>query len=156
MAKRGDMLVGAGTVLNVDTVKRAVDAGATFMVSPGFNPKVVGYCVEQKIAITPGVITPTEIEMAIEHGLGVVKFFPAEQFGGLKTIKSLAAPYGQVRFIPTGGIGEKQLADYLAFKSIVAVGGSWFVAKELLAAGNFAQITKLTRAAIDVARAAGR
>jgi 2-dehydro-3-deoxyphosphogluconate aldolase/(4S)-4-hydroxy-2-oxoglutarate aldolase len=156
MAKRGDVLVGAGTVLNVDTVKRAVDAGATFIVSPGFNPKVVSYCVEQKIAITPGCITPTEIEMAIDHGLNVVKFFPAEQFGGLKTIKSLAAPYGQMRFIPTGGIGEKQLAEYLAFKPIVAVGGSWFVAKELLSAGQWSEVTRLVAAAIAIARGAGR
>ena len=156
LSKRGDMLVGAGTVLNIDTVKRAVDAGATFIVSPGFNPKVVSYCVEQKIAITPGCITPTELEMAIDHGLSVVKFFPAEQFGGLKTIKALAAPYGQMRFIPTGGIGEKQLAEYLAFKPVVAVGGSWFVAKELLAAGNLAEITRLTRAAVDVVRSVRR
>jgi 2-dehydro-3-deoxyphosphogluconate aldolase / (4S)-4-hydroxy-2-oxoglutarate aldolase len=156
MSRRGGLLVGAGTVLNVDTVKRAVEAGATFIVSPGFNPKVVNYCVEQKIAITPGCITPTEIEMAIDHGLNVVKFFPAEQFGGLKTIKSLAAPYGQMRFIPTGGIGEKQLAEYLAFKPIVAVGGSWFVAKELLSAGQWPEITRLVAAAVAIARSAGR
>jgi 2-dehydro-3-deoxyphosphogluconate aldolase / (4S)-4-hydroxy-2-oxoglutarate aldolase len=156
MSARGDILVGAGTVLTVDTVKRAVDSGAKFIVSPGFNSKVVSYCVDQSIPITPGCITPTELEMAIEHGLTVVKFFPAEQFGGLKTIRALAAPYSQMRFIPTGGITEKQLGEYLGFKPVVAVGGSWFVARELLAAGNFAEITKLTRAAVDIARAAGR
>ena len=138
MSKRGDILVGAGTVLDVDTVKRAVDAGAKFIVAPGFNPKTVRYCVDNNIPITPGCITPSDIEAALDHGLKVVKFFPAESFGGLKTIKAISAPYGMMRFIPTGGITERSLAEYLAFKPIVAVGGSWFVAKELLAAGNFA------------------
>jgi 2-dehydro-3-deoxyphosphogluconate aldolase / (4S)-4-hydroxy-2-oxoglutarate aldolase len=155
MAARGDILVGAGTVLGVDTVKRAVDAGAKFMVSPGFNPKVVGYCVANNIPITPGCITPTDIEMAIDHGLSVVKFFPAEAFGGLKTIKAISAPYAMMRFIPTGGITDKQLGDYLAFKPILAVGGSWFVARELLAAGRFDEITRLTAQAVEIAGAAG-
>lgn len=156
MAKRGDVLVGAGTVLDVDTVKRAVDAGATFIVSPGLNPKVVSYCVDQKIPITPGCLTPTEIEMALDHGLRVVKFFPAEPFGGLKTIQALAAPYGMMRFIPTGGISEAQLASYLAFKPIVAVGGGWLVSKPLLADGKFDEITRLAKRATEIARSAGR
>lgn len=156
MAKRGDLLVGAGTVLNVDTAKRAVDAGAKFIISPGFNPKTVKWCVDNKIAITPGCITPSDIEAALDHGLTVVKFFPAEAFGGLKTIKAISAPYAMMKFIPTGGITDKTLADYLAFKPILAVGGSWFVAKELLAAGKWDEVTKLTRAAMDIARAAGR
>ena len=156
MAKRGDMLVGAGTVLDVDTVKRAVDAGATFIVSPGLNPKVVSYCVENQIPITPGCLTPTEIELAMEHGLRVVKFFPAESFGGLKTIQALAAPYSMMRFIPTGGISEAQLASYLAFKPIVAVGGGWMVSKPLIAEGKFDEITRLARRASEIARAAGR
>jgi 2-dehydro-3-deoxyphosphogluconate aldolase/(4S)-4-hydroxy-2-oxoglutarate aldolase len=143
-------------VLDVDTVKRAVDAGAQFIVSPGLNPKVVSYCVDNKIAITPGALTPTELEMAMEHGLRVVKFFPAEPFGGLKTIQALAAPYAMMRFIPTGGIGEAQLAAYLAFKPIVAVGGAWMVGKPLLAEGKFDEITRLARRAADIARGAGR
>lgn len=156
MSQRGDILVGAGTVLNPDTAKRAVDAGAKFIVSPGFNPKTVRWCVANQVPITPGCITPSDVEAALDYGLNVVKFFPAESFGGLKTIKAIAAPYSMMRFIPTGGITEKSLADYLAFKPIVAVGGSWFVAKELLAANNFAEVTRLTRAAVDIARAAGR
>lgn len=156
MAKRGDLLVGAGTVLNVDTAKRAVDAGAKFIISPGFNPKTVKWCVDNKVAITPGCITPSDIEAALDHGLTVVKFFPAEAFGGLKTIKAISAPYAMMKFIPTGGITDKTLADYLAFKPILAVGGSWFVAKELLSGGKWDEVTRLTRDAIAIARAAGR
>lgn len=156
MSARPDLLVGAGTVLNPDTVKRAVDAGAKFIVSPGFNPKTVKYCFDNNIPITPGCITPSDIEAALDHGLSVVKFFPAESFGGLKTIKALAAPYSMMRFIPTGGITDKSLADYLAFKPVLAVGGSWFVAKELIAAGRWNEVTRLTKQAIEIARSAGR
>jgi 2-dehydro-3-deoxyphosphogluconate aldolase/(4S)-4-hydroxy-2-oxoglutarate aldolase len=156
MAKRGDLLVGAGTVLNVDTAKRAVDAGAKFIISPGFNPKTVKWCVDNNVAITPGCITPSDIEAALDHGLTVVKFFPAEAFGGLKTIKAISAPYGMMKFIPTGGITEKTLADYLAFKPILAVGGSWFVAKDLLSGGKWDEVTRLTKEAIAIARTAGR
>lgn len=156
MSARGDLLVGAGTVLNVDTAKRAVDAGAKFIISPGFNPKTVRWCVDNKVAITPGCITPSDIEAALDHGLTVVKFFPAESFGGLKTIKAISAPYTMMKFIPTGGITEKSLAEYLAFKPVLAVGGSWFVAKDLLAGGRWDEVTKLTRAAVEIARAAGR
>ncbi|MBW2514021.1 MAG: bifunctional 4-hydroxy-2-oxoglutarate aldolase/2-dehydro-3-deoxy-phosphogluconate aldolase, partial [Deltaproteobacteria bacterium] len=113
MAQRGDILVGAGTVLKVDQVKTAVDVGAKFMVSPGFNPKVVGYCVENNIAITPGISTPSDIEAALECGVDVLKFFPAEAFGGLKTLKAMSGPYGNVRFIPTGGISPANLVEYL-------------------------------------------
>ncbi len=154
MSGRAGMLVGAGTVLNLDTVKRAVDAGAKFIVAPGFNPKVVAHCVANNIPITPGCITPSDIEAALDHGLSVVKFFPAEAFGGLKTIKAISAPYAMMRFIPTGGITDKQLAEYLAFKPILAVGGSWFVARELIAAGNFAEVTRLTAQAVSIARSA--
>src|SRR6202034_228660 len=140
LAGRKDLLVGAGTVLNVDTVKRAVDAGAMFIVSPGFNPKVVGYCVEQKIPITPGIATPTEIEMAMDYGLSVVKFFPAESIGGIKTLKAFSAPYGMIQFIPTGGIGPENLMDYLRFPKVLACGGSWMVAKDLLAAKKFDRV----------------
>ena len=154
MTKRSDMLVGAGTVLDVDTAKRAVDAGAKFVVSPGFSSKVVEYCMANRIHVIPGTVTPTEIQSAIEHGLRVVKFFPAEAFGGIKTIKALAAPFGQIRFIPTGGISEKHLAEYLSFEPVLAVGGSWFVSKDLIAAKDFSQITRLTMQAIKAAREA--
>lgn len=151
MSARGDVLVGAGTVLNVETAQRAVDCGAKFLVSPGFSPKVVTWAAKNGVPITPGCVTPTDIEMALDHGLNVVKFFPAESFGGLKTIKALAAPYSMIRFIPTGGITDKQLSEYLAFKPVLAVGGSWFVAKELLSSGNFTEVTRLTRQAVEIA-----
>lgn len=152
MSKRGDLLVGAGTVLDVDTVKRALDAGAKFIVSPGFSSKVVSYCVDNRVPVTPGIVTPSEVTMAIDHGLSVVKFFPAEQFGGVKTIKALAAPFTQMKFIPTGGITEKTLPEYLAIKQVLAVGGSWMVSKELLSAGKFDEVEKLTRAAVEIAK----
>ncbi|MCF7838688.1 MAG: bifunctional 4-hydroxy-2-oxoglutarate aldolase/2-dehydro-3-deoxy-phosphogluconate aldolase [Candidatus Marinimicrobia bacterium] len=154
LAARGDLLVGAGTVLKVDQVKAAVDGGAAFIVAPGFNPKVVSYCVAQGIPVTPGVCTPTEIEMALDHGLEVLKFFPAETFGGLKALKALSAPYGQVRFIPTGGITAENLPAYLAFPKVLACGGSWMVAGDLLQAGRFEEVTRLTRLAVKAAQSA--
>jgi 2-dehydro-3-deoxyphosphogluconate aldolase/(4S)-4-hydroxy-2-oxoglutarate aldolase len=152
MSKRSEMLVGAGTVLNVDTVKRAMDAGSKFIVSPGFSEKVVTYCIEQHIPVIPGCVTPTEIQMALEHGLTTVKFFPAEAVGGIKTLKAFAAPFAHVRFIPTGGITEANLADYLSFSPVIACGGSWMVTKELLAAGDFAKITAITAKAVAMAK----
>jgi 2-dehydro-3-deoxyphosphogluconate aldolase/(4S)-4-hydroxy-2-oxoglutarate aldolase len=152
MSKRKEMLVGAGTVLNVETVKRAVDAGATFIVSPGFSEKVVTYCIDHKIPVTPGCVTPTEIQMALEHGINTVKFFPAEAVGGIKTLKAFAAPFGQVKFIPTGGITEKNLADYLSFAPVIACGGSWMVTRELIAGGEFAKITAITASAVALAK----
>jgi len=154
LANRGDMLVGAGTVLNLDTLRRAIDAGAQFIVTPGFNPKVVAWCVSNKIPITPGCATPTDIEMALDHGLKVVKFFPAEAFGGLKTLKAIAAPYGMMRYIPTGGIGPENLQQYLKFDKILACGGSWMATKELLAAKQFDPVTELTRQAVEIANRA--
>lgn len=151
MAKRENMLVGAGTVLKIDQVKEAVDNGATFMVSPGFNPKVVQYCVENNISITPGISNPTDIEMALEFGLEVVKFFPAEAFGGLKTLKAISAPYGMMRFIPTGGISPANLLDYLAFPKIVACGGSWMVKGDMIDGKRFDEITALTKEAVELA-----
>lgn len=152
IARRGDLLVGAGTVLNVDTAKRAVDAGAKFLVTPGFNPKTVRWCVDNGVAIVPGTSTPTDLEMALDHGVTTVKFFPAESIGGVKTLKVLAGPFGMMRFVPTGGITAEQMEQYLAFPKVVAVGGSWMATKELLAAKNFNEVTRLTREA--VARAA--
>jgi 2-dehydro-3-deoxyphosphogluconate aldolase/(4S)-4-hydroxy-2-oxoglutarate aldolase len=151
LARRSDLLVGAGTVLNVETVKRAVDAGAKFIVSPGFNPKVVSWCVANKVPITPGTATPTDVEMALDHGLDVVKFFPCEAIGGLKTLKAIAAPYGMMRFIPTGGITLENLEEYLKFPKILACGGSWMVGKEMIAAKQFDKIRDLSRQAVQLA-----
>ena len=149
MAGRGDLLVGAGTVLNADTARRAVDAGARFVVAPGFNPKTVRWCLDHGVTIIPGVATPTDIEQALDHGLTVVKFFPAEAMGGLKTLQAIAAPYGMMRFVPTGGITAENLDKYLAFPKVVACGGSWMVTKELLAAKEFDKITQLARDAVE-------
>jgi 2-dehydro-3-deoxyphosphogluconate aldolase/(4S)-4-hydroxy-2-oxoglutarate aldolase len=151
MAKRGDLLVGAGTVLNVDTVKRAVDCGAKFIVSPGINPKVVSYCIANEIPITPGTATASDIEVALDHGLKIVKFFPAEAIGGIKLLKALSAPYGMMNFMPTGGITPGNMTEYLKLKNVFACGGSWMVTKELLAAQQFDQVTELTREAVRLA-----
>jgi 2-dehydro-3-deoxyphosphogluconate aldolase/(4S)-4-hydroxy-2-oxoglutarate aldolase len=145
-----DMLVGAGTVLTTEQVERARKAGARFIVSPGFNPKVVSYCVEHNIPITPGCSSPSDIEQALEFGLEVVKFFPAEASGGIAKIKALSAPYGNVKFMPTGGINAKNLTSYLEFKKILACGGSWMVNKDLLAAKDFDGIKKLTQEAVQL------
>jgi 2-dehydro-3-deoxyphosphogluconate aldolase/(4S)-4-hydroxy-2-oxoglutarate aldolase len=143
-----EILLGAGTVLTVDQVKSAMDLGAMFIVSPGFNPKVVGYCIDNKIHVFPGICTPTEIEMGLEFGLNNFKFFPAETFGGVKTLKAISAPYGMVKFIPTGGINERNICDYLSFNNVLACGGSWMVARELINEGRFSEITHLTAEAL--------
>ncbi|MCI8391385.1 MAG: bifunctional 4-hydroxy-2-oxoglutarate aldolase/2-dehydro-3-deoxy-phosphogluconate aldolase [Roseburia sp.] len=144
-----EMLVGAGTVLTTEQVDRAVNAGAKFIVSPGLNPKVVKYCVEKNIPITPGCSNPSDVEVAIELGLEVVKFFPAEAAGGLNMIKSMAAPYTKMKFMPTGGINAKNLTSYLDFKKIIACGGSWMVNKDMIAAKDWDGITALTREAVS-------
>ena len=144
-----EMLVGAGTVLTTDQVDRAVNAGAKFIVSPGLNPKVVKYCVEKGIPVTPGTTNPSDIEQAIELGLEVVKFFPAEAAGGLNMIKSMAAPYTNMKFMPTGGINASNVCNYLDFKKIIACGGSWMVKKDLISAGEFDKITALTKEAVE-------
>ncbi|HUS69587.1 MAG TPA: bifunctional 4-hydroxy-2-oxoglutarate aldolase/2-dehydro-3-deoxy-phosphogluconate aldolase [Anaerolineae bacterium] len=144
--------LGAGTVLSVDQAQRAVSAGARFIVSPGFNQKVVIWCLQNEIPVTPGVATPTEIDMALDKGLEVIKFFPAEALGGIKMLKAIAAPYVGVKFIPTGGINRDNLAEYLAHKSVHCCGGSWFVKANLISDGNFDEITRLTREAVAVVR----
>ena len=144
-----EMLVGAGTVLTTEQVDRAVNAGAKFIVSPGLNPTVVKYCVDKGIPVTPGTSNPSDVEAAISLGLDVVKFFPAEQAGGLNMIKAMAAPYTQMKFMPTGGINAKNLNSYLAFDKILACGGSWMVKKELVTAGEFDKIRDLTREAVQ-------
>jgi 2-dehydro-3-deoxyphosphogluconate aldolase/(4S)-4-hydroxy-2-oxoglutarate aldolase len=143
-----EILIGAGTVLTEEQVDRAIDAGAKFIVSPGLNPKVVSYCIAKKIPITPGCANPSDIEIAIEHGLEAVKFFPAEQAGGLEYIKAVAAPYPQLKFMPTGGINALNIAKYIAFDKILACGGSWMAGADLINAGDFEKITSLSREAI--------
>ena len=142
-----EMLVGAGTVLTTDQVDRAMAAGAKFAVSPGFNPRIVKYCQEKGLPIVPGCSSPTDIEQALEHGLKVVKFFPAEQLGGLPMIKALAGPYVDVEFMPTGGINAGNVKDYLGYKRILACGGSWMVKSDLIQAGDFDRIVELVKEA---------
>ena len=144
-----NMCVGAGTVLNAAQVDAAVEAGAKFIVSPGLNPKTVQYCLDKKVPITPGTSSPSDIEQAIELGLEVVKFFPAEQSGGLAKIKAMAAPYVNMKFMPTGGINAKNLNTYLDFPKIIACGGSWMVPGDLINEGAWDQIEKLTREAVQ-------
>ena len=141
------LCLGAGTVLTVDQAKRAVDAGARFIVSPGFDAELVRWCLEHNVAVTPGCVTPTEITAAMAMGLNVLKFFPANIYGGITAIKALAAPFRGVRFIPTGGISAKNLSEYAASPFVLAVGGSWMCAKADIAAGNFDKITALCREA---------
>lgn len=143
-----EMLVGAGTVLTTDQVDRAVAAGAKFIVTPGFNAKIVKYCVDRNIPITPGCPTSSDIEAAIELGLDVVKFFPAENLGGIKMIKALAAPYVGVKFMPTGGINAGNINNYLDCDKIVACGGSWMVKDTLINEGRFDEIERLTKEAV--------
>ena len=143
------MIVGAGTVLTTEQADRAMNAGAKFLVSPGLNPEVVKYCTEKGYPIVPGCATPSDIERAISLGLDTVKFFPAEAAGGLPMIKAMSAPYGKIKFMPTGGIGEGNLNDYLSFNKIFACGGSWMVPKKLVSAGEFDKIEKLTRDAVS-------
>ena len=147
-----EMLVGAGTVLTTEQVDRAVAAGAKFIVSPGLNPRIVKYCVEKGILITPGCANPSDIEQALENGLDVVKFFPAEPAGGLKMIKAMAAPYVGVKFMPTGGINQNNVRDYLAYDRILACGGSWMVKGDMVAAGEFDKIKELAAEAVEIVK----
>ena len=149
--KYPEMLVGAGTVLTIEQVDRAVTAGAKFIVSPGFDPEIVDYCLEKKIPVFPGCITPSEVAQAVKRGLQVVKFFQAEQAGGVAMIKAMAAPYTMVKFMPTGGISAKNLADYLSFGKILCCGGSWMVKGNLIKNGEFDKIRELTKEAVELA-----
>ncbi len=149
-----EMIVGAGTVLSVEQVKKAADAGAKFVVSPGFNPKTVEYCQSVNMPILPGCITPTEIEWALSYGLEVLKFFPAEQSGGLARIKAMSAPFSMVRFMPTGGISLDNLGTYSAFKSIVACGGSYMVTDKLIEGGHWDDISALCKKSVEIVKEA--
>ena len=145
-----DMLVGAGTVVTLDQCKQAVACGAKFIVSPGFDEEVVSWCCENGIPVTPGCVTPTEIMAALKHGIKVIKFFPANVYGGLNALKSLAGPFGGVKFIPTGGVGPANLAEFAAASTVHAVGGSWVCPKGDITAHNFDKIETLCREARQV------
>ena len=150
--KHPEMLVGAGTVLTTKQVDEAVNAGARFIVSPGLNPTVVKYCIEKNIPITPGVATPSEMEQAIDLGLNLVKFFPAEPSGGLAMINAVAAPYTMLKFMPTGGINPNNVKDYLNSDKIFACGGSWMVKGNLINNGDFDKIKELTKEAVNIVK----
>lgn len=147
-----DMLVGAGTVVTLDQCRKALECGAKFIVSPGFDEEVVRWCVERGVAVTPGCVTPTEIMAAMKLGLNVVKFFPAGVYGGLTAMKALSAPFGGVKFIPTGGVDAKNLKEYLQAPFVHAVGGSWLCPKKEIAAGSFDAVTALCREASTIVR----
>ena len=144
-AAREKVVVGAGTVLSVEQLRRAMESGAKFAVSPGFNRKVAEYALSQNFPFFPGVITPTEVEAALELGYRTLKFFPAESFGGVKTLKSLSAPYSMVSWMPTGGINAQNIADYLSFEKVIACGASCMAEEKLIAAEDYAEITRRAR-----------
>ena len=148
--KYPEMLVGAGTVLTTEQVDRAVAAGAKFIVSPGFDPEIVDYCLEKEILVLPGCVTPSEVAQGVKRGLKVLKFFPAEQYGGVATIKAMAAAYVGIQFMPTGGINPKNVKDYLACDKIFACGGSWMVKGDMIEAGEFDKIEALTKEAVAI------
>ena len=147
-----EMLVGAGTVLTTEQADRAVKAGAKFIVSPGLNPEIVKWCQAHEVPVIPGIVTPTEMAQAIGLGLTMVKFFPAEPAGGLKYIRAIAALYTMMKFMPTGGINEKNLLDYLCFNKIICCGGSWMVKADLIKNGEFEKICNLTKEAKELAK----
>lgn len=151
--KYPEMLVGAGTVLTTEQVDLAVEAGARFIVSPGFDPEIVDYCLEKNIPVFPGCVTPSEVAQAVKRGLKVVKFFPAEQAGGIAMIKAMAAPYHNIHFMPTGGINPGNLKDYLSCDKILCCGGSWMVKGELIRNGEFKKIRNLVKEAKESADA---
>ena len=147
-----DFLIGAGTVLTPEQADAAMGAGADFIVSPGLNPEVVKYCTGKGYPIVPGVYTPSEIELGISLGLSYLKFFPAEVAGGVKAIKAMSAPYSKIKFMPTGGIGVNNLADYLSCKAVFACGGSWMVPADLISSGDFDKICSLTKEAVSLVK----
>lgn len=144
------MLIGAGTVLTTAQVDRAVSAGAKFIVCPGFDPEIVDYCIRRGIPVFPGCITPSEVAQAVKRGLNTVKFFPAEQAGGVAMIKAMAAPYTKVKFMPTGGINAGNLKEYLSCDKIFACGGSWMVKGDMVRAGEFDKIKAMTKEVVDL------
>ncbi len=147
-----EMIVGAGTVVNVEQLHDAVEAGAKFVVSPGSDAEVISEAMKLGVPITPGVVTPSEIMMGLKLGVKVFKFFPAESYGGLKTIKALSGPFPQIKFLPTGGINQGNAAEYYKNPKILAVGGSWMVTKDMIAAGDFDGIAEKSAAATALFR----
>ncbi|MGF6375746.1 2-dehydro-3-deoxyphosphogluconate aldolase/(4S)-4-hydroxy-2-oxoglutarate aldolase [Clostridiales Family XIII bacterium PM5-7] len=145
-----DMFVGAGTVLTMEEAEKAVSAGAKFIVSPGFDNEIVDFALAKKVLPLPGCVTPTEIQMAIKKGLSIVKFFPAAQFGGIKTIKALAGPFGTLQFMPTGGISLENLEEYLQVKNVIACGGSFMVKEELITENKWDAITEMSKCAMEI------
>ncbi len=145
LGARDDFLLGAGTVHSIEQAQEVVEAGAHFVVTPGFNPRTVAWCQEHNVPVFPGIATPTDLEMALEHNIDVVKFFPAETLGGVNTLKAFSGPYHNVRFIPTGGISAENLTDYLALPGVLACGGSWMVQVD-----DWDQTTFLTAQAVDL------
>ncbi|MFW9785777.1 MAG: bifunctional 4-hydroxy-2-oxoglutarate aldolase/2-dehydro-3-deoxy-phosphogluconate aldolase [Candidatus Heimdallarchaeota archaeon] len=145
-----NLLIGAGTILKIEQVKQAINIGAQFIVTPGFNPKVVDYCLMEKIPIIPGVNTPTMVEWALDRGIKVVKFFPADLSGGPKMLKSLSGPYPEMKFVPTGGINQDSLSQYLELPNVLACGGSWLVKQDLISEGKFEEIKKLVEGVLSL------
>ena len=156
LSSRGDLIVGAGTVLGTEQAKQAIDNGACFVFSPCLNEYVVRYCLDSGIPVVPGVCTPTEIGHAVELGLSIVKFFPAEALGGLKILEAISAPFNMIRFVPTGGIGPQNLVEYLNHSKVVACGGSWMVKSNLIADKKFGKILRLTKEAVMLSKQAGK
>ena len=144
--------MGAGTVLTIEQVERAVGAGAKFIVSPGFDPEIVDYCLEKKIPVLPGCVTPSEIAQAVKRGLKTVKFFPAEQSGGVSMLKAMAAPYTMLKFMPTGGINKENLKEYLGFNKVLCCGGSWMVKGDMIENSQFDKIKEMTKEAVKMAQ----
>jgi 2-dehydro-3-deoxyphosphogluconate aldolase/(4S)-4-hydroxy-2-oxoglutarate aldolase len=153
MASNSKLLVGAGTVTRAEQVDRAVASGARFVVSPGFSADVISRCTDLGVPVLPGVSTPTDVMRALETGIETVKFFPAEAMGGVATVRALAAPFPDVRFVPTGGVNPGTMADYLRLDVVAAVGGSWMVAPALIRSGEFAEVSRLTATALEQVRA---
>jgi 2-dehydro-3-deoxyphosphogluconate aldolase/(4S)-4-hydroxy-2-oxoglutarate aldolase len=150
---RPEILLGAGTVTTPEQVEAAIAAGASFAVTPGFNPRIVDLCLSRGLPVVPGVNSPSQVELGLERGLGLLKFFPAEASGGVKMLKALHGPYADARFVPTGGVDLANLASYLGLPYVAAVGGSWMVKEELIAAGSFEEIARLCAEAVAQARA---
>lgn len=153
MSRYDELLVGAGTVLSSEQVDIAVDAGARFIVSPGLSAGVVGRARERSVPALPGVVTPSEIMAALDMGLSLMKFFPAEAYGGVATLKAFRSPFGSVSFVPTGGVTEQNVGDYLRLTNVASVGGTWMVQPRLIASGEFDEIAEHSRSAVAQAAA---
>jgi 2-dehydro-3-deoxyphosphogluconate aldolase / (4S)-4-hydroxy-2-oxoglutarate aldolase len=151
IASRGDILVGAGTIVTVNQAEKALKAGAKFMVSPGLDAEIIRFCLDKGVAVTPGICTPSEVMAAMRLGLATLKFFPAEAYGGLKTLKAISAPLASIKFIPTGGVNPKNLPEYLAFSKVFACGGTWLATSEMIEHGRFDDITNLCKEAVRIA-----